>query len=295
MKRIKLPQPYASMVIAGILQTLPNQWLNVKFGEKIFIYADDLAEEFIDGPDYSKAFHRKIYNEMFMGNLPDGVFPTQRFLGYVRVYYSGVINPDLVKDGQQYIFVTLPHKLTTNIEKFNCKDEILEQTTAHRVHLKTIQKQGSDLYVPVCKNVWQRLHNMEECQCVCMFWESYMAAYTLGCFSLEHTNIEDVDEVHFQYNNKTISFMTDGGVGEEPMPQYSKGKLVSILSFNLQYLADNYTLIELGTDKKPETAKDEGGCDDANDTSFETSRKKCRQYIKFISTPMGGMTRWKRR
>ncbi len=112
---------------------------------------------------------------------------------------------------------------------------------------------------------------------------------------MEHTDIEEVDEVHFQYNNRTISFLTDGGVGEEPMPQYSKGELVSILSFNLQYLADNYTVIELGTDKKPETAKEESGCEDANDTGFETSRKGYRQYIRFISTPMGGMTRWKRR
>lgn len=295
MKKLKLPQPYASMVAAGILQTIPNQWNDVKFGEKIFIYADDLAEEFSDGPDYSKAFHRKIFNEMFMGNLPDGDFPTQRFIGYVRVYHSGTIDPDWAKDGQQSIFVTLPYKLITNIEKFDCKDEILEQVPARRVYLKSIRKNGSHLYVPVCKNVWQRLHDMNECQGVCMFWESYMATFGTGCFSMDDTDIEEVEEVHFQYNNRTITFATDGGVGENIEPLYNKKGFVSLLSFNLQYLIDNYTLIELRVDNKPETDREDDYCDDIDDTDSEPSGREHRQYIRFISTPMGGMTRWKRR
>lgn len=282
------------MVMAGILQTLPDEWGNVKCGDKIFIYADDLDDEFRDGPNYNKALHRKIYNGMFMGNLPDGDFPTQQFLGYVRVCYKGIIDIDWIKDEQQTIFVDLPYKLTTIISNFDCDEDSLEKASAHKVTLKSIQKKGSDLYVPVCKNVWKRLQCNDECLGVCMFWENYMSAYTSCCFSLECTDIEEVDEVHFQYGNRTISFVTDGSVGQDIVPEYSKNKVISLLSFNLRYRKDKYTVIELGGKEKLEDSQSKSRIDKDDVEDFEPPLKEYQPYIRFISTPMGGMTRWKR-
>lgn len=294
MKRLKLPQPYASMVTAGILQALPNQWEDIQYGEKIFIYADDLAKQFCNGPDYSNAFHQKIFNEMFMGNLPDSDFPTQRFLGYVRVYHKGIIDTEWIKDDQQTIFVGLPHKLMTIIDDFNSDDESLERACARKATLKSIQKNGSNLYVPVCKSIWQRLHNDQECLNVCMFWEDYMAAYTLGCFSLESIDIEEVDEIHFRYNGKTISFITDGGVGEEIVSNFSKNEVVSLLLFNLRYRKDRYTVKELNISEIIEESKLGTYIDKDELEKTASPEKEYRPYIRFISTPMGGMTRWKR-
>lgn len=294
MKRLQLAQPYASMVMAGVLQTLPDKWGNVKYGERIFIYADDLDDEFCNGPNYSKALHRKIYNGMFMGNLPDGEFPTRQFLGYVRVHHKGIIDTDWVKDEQQTIFVGVPYKLTTIISDFDCDENTLEKASSHKVTLKSIQKKGYDLYVPVCKNVWKRLHNNDECLGVCMFWENYMSAYTSCCFSLECADIEEVDEIHFQYGNKTISFITDGGVGQDIVSEYSKDKVVSLLSFNLRYRKDKYTVVELGGGEKLEGSQSKSRIDKNDVEDIEPSLKEYRPYIRFISTPMCGMTRWKR-
>ena len=60
-EKIRLPQPYATMVALGILQTLPNNWDDVRCGEKIFIYADGLDEKLQFGLDYGNPLHRKIH------------------------------------------------------------------------------------------------------------------------------------------------------------------------------------------------------------------------------------------
>lgn len=294
MKKLILSQPYASLVIGGILQTLPNEWNDLKYGEKIFIYADNIDKNYLNGLDYSKASDRRIFNEMFLGNIPDGDFPTHQYIGFVKVYHTGIVQKDWLKDLQSSIFVSFPYKLCECIENYECEDNRLENARARRVHLKKIQKVGSDLYVPVCKNIWHRLHNLEECVNVCMFWEDYMSSFTLGCFSLDNNYIEEVDEVHFQYNNKTISFLIDGGVGEKPISGYNSKEFVSLLAFNLSYLKENNVLIELGRSSTPKDSKQEENITKENEEVTDAIRKEFRPFIRFISTPMGGMTRWKR-
>lgn len=46
MKKIKIKQPFASMVICGAFQTIPNLWENVLHGETIYIYAEGVDESF---------------------------------------------------------------------------------------------------------------------------------------------------------------------------------------------------------------------------------------------------------
>lgn len=300
MKKLKLPQPYASMVIAGTLQTLPNVWRNVKYGEKIFIYADDMDKELRDGLDYTKPLHRKIYNESFLGNISDDDFPTQKFIGYVRVYHTGVVQEGWIKNQQSSLFVTCPHKLNTFIEGFNCDDNYLDNAPSRQVTLRAIERKGAELYVPVGKSIWQRLKDPEECVGVCMFWESYMNAFSNAYFSLGNEDIEDITDIHFKYNKNSISFLTDGYVGELPAPEYSTGELVSLLSFNLCYRNLGSTLKEVGAYRKEEnpTLNKGGNHLESNiqetEKEVEEKRKEYRPYIRFISTPMGGMTRWKR-
>lgn len=293
MKRLKLSQPYASMVVAGILQTVPNLWLDLKYGEKIFIYADGVDKEFENGPDYNKTFHRRVYNEMFLGNIPDGDFPTHQYIGYVRAYYTGIIDKDWLSDRQKSVFVTLPYKLTTAIDKFDCDEKLLEEANARKVCTKAIQKKGADLYVPVCKNVWKRLNNLDECRGVCMFWEDYMSEFAPICFSLEDNGLDEIDEVRFQYNGRTIRFATYGGIGEDYVHLDNINGVINLLRFNLDYKIDGPTIIKIETSKK---TKEDKLSDDAFEDEIEGNPKEYHPpYAHIIFTPMGGMTRWKRR
>ena len=100
MKKLKLSQPYASMVISGTLEAVPNIWGDVKYGEKIFIYADNVDKDFENGLDYNKALHRKVFNEMFLGNIPDSLFNTEDFLRPKIMYME--IQTDNEKDGYPF-------------------------------------------------------------------------------------------------------------------------------------------------------------------------------------------------
>lgn len=110
MRKLKLPQPYASMVMSGALDIVPDLWGDVKYEEKIFIYADEVAKEFNDGLDYSKEIHRKVFNEMTLGNIPDAEFEVMTFLGYVIVHCAGTPFRYWSENIYRGVFVKSPHK-----------------------------------------------------------------------------------------------------------------------------------------------------------------------------------------
>lgn len=128
MKKIQLPQPYATMVALGILQTLPNNWDDVRCGEKIFIYADGLDEKLQFGLEYGNPLHRKIHNEFFLGNIPNtNEYPTQCFIGCVKAYHSGQMTTGWTDIHDNFIFVAVPRMFKTYIKDFNINKTILEE------------------------------------------------------------------------------------------------------------------------------------------------------------------------
>lgn len=85
MRKLRLPQPFAQMVVCGALKSIPNIFDDIKKLEKVFIYADDFEEEFKHGLVFSDKLHQRIWNEITLGNIPDETFYSNCFIGDVIV------------------------------------------------------------------------------------------------------------------------------------------------------------------------------------------------------------------
>lgn len=295
MKKLKLSQPYASMVISGSLQTIPNIWGNCKYGEKIFIYAEDLDSEYSKEPDFSKTLHRKVYNDIFLGNLPDNLndLPTHKYIGYVRIFHTGILQEGWGENQQSTLFIAYPYRFTNYIDDFNTNESELDKVSSRSVALKKIERKGNRLYVPVGKWVWQKLHDPIEYRNVCMFWEKYMEEFANLLFSFEDRFDDYVTEVHFQYRNNTISFETYTDIGQDIFTKTNTNEIIFILSFDQDYRINKNSIDIQAKNKYIESLKSNNGL--VTEEEEEVASPKYNPYVRIISTPMGGMTKWKRK
>jgi len=295
MRKIKLEQPYASMVICGALQTIPSRWDDIKEGEKILIYADGVSQQFAKEPlDFRNEVHRKFINELFFGNLPEETYPVGKYLGYVKVSSSGTRTKNWPTDNDKFIFVKDPHIFDIAIEDFKCDIYQLDKLASHPSNPRRMERKGWQLIVPVGLSAWQQLRNEDEYKDVFVFWESYMGKIVPPVFAniLQEPSSDDDDEiseVHFVYNNQVIKFVTDFSVGWNMAGYKENGKIKSIevFQFDLDDLSPNS---KLGFFKKREPIRAEKGV-----RNNSTASGNNREWVHIIYTPMGGMTRWKRR
>lgn len=309
-KRIKLSQPYASMVVAGVLQTIPNIWDDVKAGERIYIYADEPDDEFKNGIDETKSLHRKILNEMSLGNIPDNGFPVNAYIGFVKVYYKGRICKEWIVKSPKAVFVHSPEKLLTRISDFNADDNALYKVRAHSVVMKSMARVDSKIYVPVSQRLWKLLHNVGHDVNFKLYWEDYMERYVPLLFSNDGSDYEEITDMYFQYREKYIHFFTEDGIGQSisdpPIIDAQSGYRVMTFEFPLDYLYDEndnsfktLNTLYFHREQKQNKNYDEEIYDPYRDLLKEEENKKesgkSTPYIHFISTPMGGMTRWRRR
>jgi hypothetical protein len=291
MRKLKLNQPYASMVICGALQTVPNQWDDIKEGEKILIYADEVSDQFTKQPlDFKNEVHRKFLNELFFGNLPEGTYPVDKYLGYVIVSSSGTRTKNWPIGTGKYVFVKNPHVFDQSVEDFKCDIYQLDKLPAHPFIPKRMERKGDELIVPVGLSAWQQLRDEDEFEDVFIFWESYMGKIVPPVFAniLEPPSEDDDEiwEVHFVYDNKVIKFATNYGVGWNMAAYKENGKTKSmeVFQFDLVEISPNS---KLGFLPKREPVRSE-----KKSTSSQGSKH---EWVHIIYTPMGGMTRWKRR
>jgi len=295
MRKIRLEQPYASMVMCGALQTIPNRWDDIKEGEKILIYADGVSQQFEKQPlDFKNEVQRKFMNELFFGNLPEGTYPVGQYLGYVKISSSGTQTKNWPIGCDKSIFVKDPHVFEQAIEDFKCDIYQLDKLPSHPSNPKRMKRDGWQLIVPVGLSAWQQLRNEDEYKDVFVFWESYMGKIVPPVFAniLQEPSSDDDDEiseVHFVYDNQVIKFVTDYSVGWNMAGYKENGKIKSIevFQFDLDDLSPNS---KLGFFKKREPVKVE-----KNGRNSRTASGNQHEWVHIIYTPMGGMTRWKRR
>lgn len=290
MRKIRLEQPYASMVICGALQTIPNRWDDIKEGEKILIYADGLSQQFIkESLDFKNEVNRKFINELFFGNLPEDSYPVGQYLGYVKVSNSGTRTKNWPIDSDNFLFVKDPHVFDIVIEDYKYDIYQLDKLASHLSTLKRMERKGWKLTVPVGLSAWQQLRNEEEYKEVFIFWESYMGKIVPPVFAniLTPPSLDDDDEiseVHFVYDNKVIKFITDYSVGWNMMGYEENGKTknIEVFQFDLDALSPNS---KIGFFKKRELINEEK----------RTASDNKHEWVQIIYTPMGGMTKWKRK
>lgn len=282
MKKIKLNQPYASMVMSGALEVIPNIWDDVKYGEKILIYADEVAEEFKDGLDFHKEFHQKVYNEMVLGNIPDETFITGVFLGYVMVYHTGRFTKYWSKDTDRFLFVNNPHKLDLSIEDYSQEFCDFDNLKFKQVTTKRMKRNGHILTVPVGEDIWNQLRNKDTYKDVFLFWENYMKEIVpFEIWNNSETNdSEPIDTIQFEYQKKSVKFITNGYTGRAIPVTFcgsTNTNWISVFNFDLDCLWAGSAI----------------GFFDKEEQKSHKDHKS--QWVSMIFTPMGGMTKWKRK
>ena len=296
MTKIKINQPFASMIMSGRMNTIPIKIDKVAAGEKIYIYADQINPDFYDGLDYNKPLHRKVYNEMFFGYIPDRIFPCGKFLGYV-------IAEEIIKSrGCKRVKVSLPRIFQQFINNYDCEEEEFLNRKASAPKVSQIVRWDNDLYLPVSRTVMEKLNDTKNWKNINFFWEKYMkeSIPNFLCFSKD---MEEIERVFFTYRKKTIGFNLEWGVNCNPLPELSKGKnkLVWYVHIELEGRVNEGSIpkIEESDDyylfRPIQLYSDTPMLNDSIKNEIkEFERKPYNPYVRIISTPMGGMTRWKR-
>lgn len=279
MRKLRLKQPYASMVVAGVLDTIPDIWGDVKYAEKIFIYADEVDEDIKDGIEYDKEVHRKVHNEMLYGNISDEEFPINTYLGYVIISYKGT---DLRywNSGESLLFVNNPHTFIKEFIDYEERYDVLNYASSCESKPHRMKMINHCLTVPVCEDTWNSLRNKEEYKHVFFFWEDYMKQFATPNFLADERKEEQIYSVKFINKKKSITFEVGDEIGYR-LRVYTDEKSGKKCPLYLFYL-DLRTI-------SPYSQYD------FIDEKSSSPKKKKRERIQIIYTPMGGMTKWKRK
>ena len=284
MRKIKIEQPFASMVICGALQTIPDNWGDVKVGEKILIYAGDISKNYLSSPlDCGSELDRKYSNEMFFGNISEDTYTVNEYLGYVTVASEGKTTDGWPLETDKVLFVRRPYEFEEKIENYNEDILRLDSLHAHPFPRKTMRHDGQVLYVPVGESAWNEVRDKELFNKTFVFWESYMSEISPYPWRTDRFDLEydTIFEVRFCYGKQEIIFQANVGASDLGwnIRQYEKdGEKynVDVFEFNLFQLD---VLSKVGFINKEQTQR-------------ENSRQP---WVRIISTPMGGMTKWKRK
>lgn len=308
MRTIILPQPLATMVVRGLQNSIQSELNDIRYGEKIYVYASKLAKGFPDELDYSRTFHRKAYNEMCLGNLPYDCneLPTESYVGHFRVGNKEGINFDNHRSLKE-LLVLCPR--TFKVGKYNhcASEEELKIAKDKRIEPKRIKREGNTLIVPTGKHFWSRANNLNQCRGLCLFWEDYMNEFGPKLLDMSVDALDyGIEEVEFQYGKRCVRFYAGEGVGQD-IAILNDGTYAFIMNFGLDYLIEGTTIVDLPDPRecfkndaieqknKPQKESVEDVLSDlTEDLSEEEPRKFKRPFVRILYTPMGGMTRWKR-
>ena len=310
MKKLKITQPYASMIVAGVLKEIKNIWDNTSIGERIYIYAEDIDREFNEGLNYENPFHRYVYNQMFLGNIPDKIFPCKKYIGWVEV--KG-INYEANE-----LSVSSPRIFIKPCIYFNTSETELAGLKAVSKDIKYISREGNNLYVPIGKEIKLLLRDPRKWKEINMFWEPYMSQYLQDFWSLfttDHEDFEDIERVYFLYNSVPYGFDLEDGAYCDILPELSKegNNIVSYLHLDIYAKIKDTSIpkidhsktrtifrpIKIFSDLEPIPKQTRAkSLQDYGKQSYPEYReegKSFHPFIKIIYTPMGGSTKWKRK
>lgn len=285
MKKLILPQPDAAMFIAGIKNIIPDQWGNTVYNEKIFIYAED------SNKDWSLRLNipsnQKLFNQMVLGNVSDELLATGCFIGYVNITNKGICTP--YWESRPHLFVNRPHQFDSPIANYDTEYAILDKAVSSLFQIKRIARSGNKLIVPVGEATWEDLRDKECFKDIYLCWEDYMKTLVHAPSIISNANNfdETIDVIEFVYKTRKMIFETDGlpewslRIWQDSLDENYNTKRkpkcypLPILSFDLACLSPTSSVHF--KEKKPERKRKEGNV-----------------WVRMISTPMGGMNKWRR-
>lgn len=294
MKKIKLPQPYAQMVVCGALGSIPNIFDHINRLEKVYVFAENFDDLDNQGLNFDNELHQRVWNEMRLGNIPDSTFSYDCFIGYVIVSSEEDADDKWWSDTEKYLKVKVAKEYKTYVENYETTFPVLEAAKVKSCGLRRMERNGSQLIVPVGRETWNALKYKETMNQVFLFWEQYMSEITPFLFSNEDDD-DEMTDIIFKYRNQTKRFEAyNAGSNcktlEILIDEKGKKKHKSYFTFDFNLLYINYgnTFAEIPSQPKGQTI-DSGSEDELEKREF------CNPWPRFISTPMGGMTKWKRR
>lgn len=304
MKKIKLPQPYAQMVACGALGSIPNIFEETKKLEKVFVFAEDFDDIDDKGLDFDNELHQRIWNEMTLGNIPDSTFSYNCFIGYVIVSVEEEVKDKWLPETDKYLKVKVAKEFKTYVDNYETAFPVLEATKVKSSGLRRMERNGSQLIVPVGREAWNALKYKETMNQVFLFWEQYMSEIAPSLFS-EELDEEEMTDIIFKYRNQTKRFEAYGAGSNCKTLEIlidekgkKKNKCYFTFDFNLEYINKGAYIEEIPSQPKDEIKfkerEDATEREDEDVTEFER-REFHYPWPRFISTPMGGMTKWRRR
>lgn len=296
MKKIRLPQPYAQMVVCGALSSIPNIFKDTKRLEKVFVFAEEFEDIDDQGLNFDNGLHQRVWNEMKLGNIPDRTFSIDCFIGYVIVSTEEEADDKWRSVAEKHLKVKVAKEFKTYVEAYETTFPVLEAAKVKSSGLRRMERNGNQLIVPVGRETWNALKYKETIDQVFLFWEQYMSEITPLLFSNEDDD-DEMTDIIFKYRNQTKRFEAYGaGSNIKTLDVLidKKGKKVYknyfTFDFNLLYINNGNTYEEIPSQPKGRAIDPE-----SEDETESDKREFCNPWPRFISTPMGGMTKWKRR
>lgn len=303
MKKIILPEPFASMVIIGALDFIPNEWEDIKIGEKIFIYAKGTHKDFQNEFKVLNIYHRKVYNEMFFGNLPNVLDEEGKFIGYVQVKEKKTGNIEWSEFSNSILEVHNNFKFKYPVYNYNADFTSLETVSGNKVKLKRMRVDRKKLIVPVGIEEWQQLNANIGCANLSIPYEEYMDKIfpTFNIFG-DYDEDDEITEIYFERNGKKVKYESSGVSKSFISKKEWNGNLFFTLNFHLEsqdfgtYVVptntDNFDPEEYKQNKKLEKLQEKE--EEENWSPFYPGEATVKS-VKTISIPLGGMTNWKRK
>lgn len=284
------------MVVCGALGSIPNIFEDTKRLEKVFVFAEDFDDIDGQGLNYDNELHQRVWNEMTLGNIPDRSFSFDCFIGYVIVSSEEEVEDKWLPDTEKYLKVKVAKEYKTYVDNYETTFSVLEAAKVKSGGLRRMERNGSQLIVPVGRETWNALKYKETVSQVFLFWEMYMSKITPFVFSNEDYDGE-ITDIIFKYRNHTKRFEADSCGSnyralEILIDEKGKQKYKSYFTFDFNLLNINYgnTFAEIPSQPKDQTLDIE-----SEDETESGKREFCNPWPRFISTPMGGMTKWRRR
>jgi hypothetical protein len=161
MKVLSVPQPYASLMAAGISDAFYNSWKPKEAPSRYLVYATKQEFSFDEFLKIEKIeWYQEIVNQIFFGNLPDFCdMPYGAIIGYVTIDKIEQLSDETgnyfkwhFKDA--YLF---DEPITGVKGRPRLWDYELDENNlppAHKVVLNEVQLDGKDINIPISNFFW---------------------------------------------------------------------------------------------------------------------------------------------
>lgn len=161
MKVLSVPQPYASLVTAGIYDFMNVTWKPKEESFRILIYANKrkISVRSFIANEITEEF-QEVFNHIVFGNIPDFKdMPSGAIIGYATVDRIQKASDD---NGISYNwFFEDAHLFDKPITGVNGRPRLWDYEIdennlppAHKVKLNNAQLKEDDIYIPLSKSLW---------------------------------------------------------------------------------------------------------------------------------------------